>query len=96
MISEPKLFGLLSHNKSYSSTWRRSFTIQQKKSQTKHGQEEKIGSFRCKYLEAPEVNREHQHFSAKDYVPPIGLSGRNLIHTPNRHKKRCMGDPLYL
>ncbi|GBN36415.1 hypothetical protein AVEN_167237-1 [Araneus ventricosus] len=31
-----------------------------------------------------------------DYVPPIGVSGRNLIHTPKRHRKRCMGDPLYL
>ncbi|GBO30294.1 hypothetical protein AVEN_112905-1, partial [Araneus ventricosus] len=32
----------------------------------------------------------------KDYVPPIGVLGRNLIHTLKRHKKRCMGDPLYL
>ncbi|GBM07335.1 hypothetical protein AVEN_187879-1 [Araneus ventricosus] len=32
----------------------------------------------------------------QDYVPPIGISEKNLIHTPKRHKKRCMGDPLNL
>ncbi|GBM58546.1 Serine/threonine-protein phosphatase 2A regulatory subunit beta isoform [Araneus ventricosus] len=35
-------------------------------------------------------------FLTWDYVSPIGVSGRNLIHTPKRRKKRWMGDPLYL
>ncbi|GBL70807.1 hypothetical protein AVEN_191437-1 [Araneus ventricosus] len=33
---------------------------------------------------------------AEDYVPPIEVSGSNLIHTPKSHKNLCIGVPLYL